>query len=179
MSALIIDDTGNSAIVDTDSEVKKLQDLVRKLQVQNQILSGQGENQPADTVVDNSPYVVDANCNTDLFQCKTPPRTSVLREQQLNSNNTRLTTRITAAADDGGDSVHGAVSQLGHNSDDSYVLPENAKLHAENLSLDTVELVDVDGKLSDEEESWSAVVVNFVDLGNYSVNLVGNIVVAA
>lgn len=164
MSAVIVDDTGNTAIVDTDSEVRKLQDLVRKLQVQNQVLLGNSENQSADTDVDNSPFVVDANCNTDLFQCKTPPRTNVLREQQLNCNNTRLTAKNTASADEDEDSFHGAVSQLGHGSDDSDALLMNTKVHAENLSLDVVQLVDVDRKLSDEEESWLVVLVTFVDL---------------
>jgi len=158
MSALIIDDKGSGALVDSaDSEVKKLQDLVRKLQVQNQMLLGQSENQSGDSDVDNSAFVVDANCNTDLFQRKTPPpaRTSgVLREQQLNTSNSSLLTSI-RTTDNVADSVHGAVSPMDQSSADSDVLPTNAEVLTENLSLDTVQLVDVDGKLSDEEESWS------------------------
>ena len=168
MSALIIDDKGSSVVVESDSEVKKLQDLVRKLQVQNQMLLGHGENQSAGSdAVDNSPYVVDANCNTDLFQCKTSPAlrtSSVLREQQLNSNNSRLLT--TRSTDDGADSVHGAVD---HSSTDGDALQTNAKVH---LSLDTVQLVDVDGKLAEEEGSWSVILVMFVDSGNHIVTIV-------
>ena len=167
MSAVIVDDTGNSAIVDSDSEVRKIQDFVRKLQVQNQTLLDQTDNQSVDTDVENSPYVVDANCNTDLFQCTTPPRTGVLREQQLNSNNTRHTARIAAAADDDVDNLRGNMSQLGLSSDDDNdALMMNTKVESDSLSLDTVSLIDVDGKLSDDEESWSAILIIFTVSGN-------------
>jgi len=160
MSALIVDDTGNSTIVDSGSEVRKLQDLVRKLQVQNQTLLGQTENQSADANIENSSYVVDANCNTDLFQCSMPSRTSVLREQQLNSNNTRLTCRTDTEANDDVDNVHGAVSQWSHSlADDT----SNTKVHSENSCLDSVQLIDVDGKLSDDEDSWSATLMIVLD----------------
>jgi len=157
MSALIVDDIGSSAIVDTETEVNKLQDLVRKLQVQNQILLGQSDKQSIGTDVENSPYVVDANCNTDLFQCTTPPRTGVLREQQLNSSNARLNAKTAAPTDDSVDNVREDVPQLDHSSaSDSDALLMNTKVHTGNLSLDSVQLVDVDGNLSDDEESWSA-----------------------
>ena len=163
MSALIVDDIGNSAIVDTDSEVNKLQDLVRKLQAQNQML--QSEKQSIGTDVENSPYVVDANCNTDLFQYTTPPRTGVLREQQLNSSNTRLNAWIAAPTDDNVDNVRGDVPQLDHSSaKDSDALLMNTEVHMENLSLDAVQLIDVDCNLSDDEESWSAsILITFTD----------------
>lgn len=174
MSSLIVDDTGDNTVVDADSEVRKLQDLVRKLQVQNQILLDQSENQLADTDVENSLCVVDANCNTDLSQCTT--RTGVLREQQLNSTNSRITARTDAAPDSSVDSLRGAMSQLSHSSaDGSEALPVNTKVHTENLSLDSVQLVDLDGRLSDDEESWSAILVTFVNLrtliGRFSMAL--------
>lgn len=160
MSALIVGDTGNSGVVDADTEVHKLQDLVRKLQVQSQIL----EKQSTDTDAENSPYVVDANCNTDIFQCATPPRGGVLREQQLNSNNTRHPARTNAATDDNIDNARETMPQQGRNfADDS---------DTENLSLDTVPIIDVDGNLSDDEESWSAILITCIVLGNYGGNLV-------
>jgi len=156
MSALIVNDTGNNAIVDSDGDVRKLQDLVRKLQVQNQMLLGETENQSADAKSENSTCVVDANCNTDIFQCSIPPRTGVLREQQLNSNNTRLMSRTDPEANDDVDSVRAAVSQLSHSlADDS----RNTKEQSENSCLDSVQLIDVDGKLSDDEESWSVILM--------------------
>ena len=164
MSALIVDDTVNGAIVEPNSEVTKLQDLVRKLQVQNQTLLVHTENQSIDTDVENSSYVVDANCNTDLFQCTTPPRTGVLREQQLNSNNTRHTARTATATEDVDSHRAAAVAQSSHSSaDDSDDVPMDTKVPAENLSLDSVHLIDVDGKLSDDEESWSAILIMFID----------------
>ena len=154
MSALIVNDTGNNAIVDSDGDVRKLQDLVRKLQVQNQMLLGETENQSADAKSENSTCVVDANCNTDIFQCSIPPRTGVLREQQMNSNNTRLMSRTDPEANDDVDSVRAAVSQLSHSlADDS----RNTKEQSQNSCLDSVQLIDVDGKLSDDEESWSVI----------------------
>ena len=170
MSALLVDDTGNSAIVDSNSEVQKLQDLVRKLQVQNHMLLDHTENQSADANIENSTYVIDANCNTDLFHSSMPSRNSVLREQQLNSNNTRLaswTDTDTEANDD--DSVRGAVSRCTDSFTDD--TKNTTEVHSDNSCLDSIQLIDVDGKLSDDEESWSDILITILDLRHYSAKL--------
>jgi len=152
MSSLIVDDTGNSAVVDADSDVRQLQHLVRKLQVQKKLLDQADEKPTTDS--ENSPYVVDSNCNSDVFQCTPLPRTSVLHhEQQLNSNNSRLISVNSV------ENVRGAASQsqLTHSpTNGSDELPMNAKVPSDDLSLDSVQLIDVDGKLSGDEESWLA-----------------------
>jgi len=140
----LIDDT--PIVLDAESEVRKLQELVKKLQQENNILLKRHESSNglcADLSADLENLMtpnVDANCNnsveSDVVYCNgiTPGKSGILREQQLNSTNSRLS---------GGKSGDGDTRDAPIKSSD-----------VEKTSLETVGLIDIDEVSLDDEDSW-------------------------
>jgi hypothetical protein len=178
MSTTVIEDSSLSDILDSESEVRKLQELVKKLQLQNQLLLHRQSQTSDDGDVENFKNElqqhcdnVDANFNTSN-DCDTNggsgggqcakltagnhcSSNGILREQQLNTTNCRLSSKVTTE-----DCRSDAVGRTQRGQSDEAREPCKANKAtvtapaAEKNTLDVVNLIDVDGISLDEEDSW-------------------------